>query len=244
VASEGYHSVLDDLIESRTARLQADEPVDAEEVVRRHPEYADRLRRRLPALRILADFGGSSLREIEGVDSALPGAGRGVRGDFRFVREIGRGGMGVVYEAQQISLDRRVALKVFPLAAAMDSEQLQRFQLEAHAAVCLHHTTFVPVQAVDCEGGVPFYAMQFIEGRSLGRQPQECWRSERRPSSCDHETPAHRRLGARKPRILVRPTGSAPSQWRNAPSSPPPPVAGPDFCTQTIMSYFILPAST
>ena len=77
--------------------------------------------------------------------------------------------MGVVYEAEQISLGRRVALKVLPFAAAIDAKQLQRFQLEAQAAACLHHTNIVPVHAVGCERGVPFYAMQFIEGRSLAQ---------------------------------------------------------------------------
>ncbi len=77
--------------------------------------------------------------------------------------------MGVVYEAEQVSLDRRVALKVLPMAAAMDAKQFQRFQLEAQAAACLHHTNIVPVHAVGCERGVQFYAMQFIEGRSLAQ---------------------------------------------------------------------------
>ncbi len=90
-------------------------------------------------------------------------------GDYRILREVGRGGMGVVYEAEQVSLGRRVALKVLPLAAAMDAKQLQRFQLEAHAAACLHHSNIVPVHTVGCERGVPFYAMQFIEGRSLAQ---------------------------------------------------------------------------
>jgi serine/threonine-protein kinase len=75
--------------------------------------------------------------------------------------------MGVVYEAQQISLNRRVALKVLPMAAAADPRQLQRFQLEAQAAACLHHTHLVPVHAVGSERGVPYYAMQYIEGHSL-----------------------------------------------------------------------------
>jgi serine/threonine protein kinase len=86
--------------------------------------------------------------------------------------------MGVVYEAEQISLGRRVALKVLPLAAAMDPKQMQRFQLEAHAAACLHHTSIVPVHAVGCERGVPFYAMQFIEGRSLAQLLAELRRLE------------------------------------------------------------------
>src|SRR5436305_10137512 len=77
--------------------------------------------------------------------------------------------MGVVYEAIQLSLGRRVALKVLPFAAALDAKQLQRFKTEAHAAAQLHHTNIVPVYAVGCEQGTHFYAMQLIEGRSLDR---------------------------------------------------------------------------
>jgi tetratricopeptide (TPR) repeat protein/serine/threonine protein kinase len=88
-------------------------------------------------------------------------------GDFRILREVGRGGMGIVYEAEQMSLKRRVALKVLPFAGAMDSRQLQRFKNESLAAAQLHHTNIVPVHYVGCERGIHFYAMQFIEGHSL-----------------------------------------------------------------------------
>ena len=88
-------------------------------------------------------------------------------GDFSIVREIGRGGMGVVYEAVQLSLGRRVALKVLPFAAALDARQLQRFKNEAQAAAQLHHTNIVPVYAVGCERGTHYYAMQLIEGQNL-----------------------------------------------------------------------------
>src|SRR4029077_14426425 len=88
-------------------------------------------------------------------------------GDFRIVRELARGGMGVVYEAVQLSLARRVALKVLPFAATLDARHLQRFKTEAQAAALLHHTNIVPVYAVGCERGVHFYAMQLIEGQSL-----------------------------------------------------------------------------
>ncbi|HTK74011.1 MAG TPA: protein kinase, partial [Gemmataceae bacterium] len=88
-------------------------------------------------------------------------------GDFQLLREIGRGGMGVVYEAIQLSLGRRVALKVLPFAATMDAKQLQRFKNEARAAASLHHEHIVPVYGVGCERGVHYYAMQLIEGRSL-----------------------------------------------------------------------------
>jgi serine/threonine protein kinase/tetratricopeptide (TPR) repeat protein len=88
-------------------------------------------------------------------------------GDFRIVREVGRGGMGVVYEAEQLSLGRRVALKVLPFAAALDGKQLQRFKTEAQAAAQLHHTNIVPVFAVGADRGVHYYAMQFIDGQTL-----------------------------------------------------------------------------
>lgn len=91
----------------------------------------------------------------------------GLLGDFRLLRELGRGGMGVVYEAEQISLRRRVALKILPFVSALDNRQLQRFKTEAMAAAQLHHTNIVPVYAVGSERGVHFYAMQLIEGRSL-----------------------------------------------------------------------------
>jgi serine/threonine protein kinase len=75
--------------------------------------------------------------------------------------------MGVVYEAVQVSLRRRVALKTLPLAATLDPKQLQRFRNEAKAAAGLHHEHIVPVYAVGCERGVHYYAMQFIDGVTL-----------------------------------------------------------------------------
>ena len=99
-------------------------------------------------------------------DSAII-AELGQLGDYRLLCEIGRGGMGVVYEAEQISLRRRVALKILPFAGGVDARQLQRFRNEAEAAAHLHHSHIVPVFAVGSERGVHFYAMQFIEGQSL-----------------------------------------------------------------------------
>ncbi|HEY1065570.1 MAG TPA: serine/threonine-protein kinase, partial [Pirellulales bacterium] len=88
-------------------------------------------------------------------------------GDYKVIREIGRGGMGVVYEAEQISLGRRVALKVLPFAAVLDDRQIRRFKNEAQAAAQLHHPHIVPVFAVGCDRGTHYYAMQFIEGRTI-----------------------------------------------------------------------------
>src|SRR5439155_2263371 len=124
----------------------------------------------------------SSESESGPIPAASPPGGAttelGQLGDFRLLREIGRGGMGVVYEAEQISLRRRVALKVLPFAAAIDPRQLQRFQNEALAAAHLRHEHVVPVHAVGCERGVHYYAMQFIEGHSLAELIKELRRLE------------------------------------------------------------------
>src|SRR6266446_5082326 len=105
--------------------------------------------------------------------SSRPVSELGQLGDYQLIREVGRGGMGIVFEAHQISLNRRVALKVLPFAAALDPKQLQRFKNEAQAAANLHHNYIVPVYAVGHERGVHYYAMQYIEGQSLATMIRE-----------------------------------------------------------------------
>jgi WD40 repeat protein/serine/threonine protein kinase len=160
---------LEDLIAEVTDRLQNGDAVDLSVILADHPGHADTLRRILPTIEIMAQFASSAASPSPG--AAPSGLARvpaiGVLGDFRVLREVGRGGMGIVYEAIQISLNRRVALKVLPFAAGMDPRQLLRFQNEAQAAAGLHHTNIVPVFSVGCERGVHYYAMQFIAGQSL-----------------------------------------------------------------------------
>jgi serine/threonine protein kinase/WD40 repeat protein len=137
-------------------------------------------------------------------------------GDFRLVREVGRGGMGVVYEAEQISLRRRVALKVLSMAGGLDARQLQRFRTEAQAAAGLHHTNIAPVYAVGCERGVHYYAMQFIDGPSLAQViaalrgqarlvPGSRNRRAASPSTDDRPDPTtvYRRLDQLEPALAV-----------------------------------------
>jgi WD40 repeat protein/serine/threonine protein kinase len=137
-----------------------------EEFARRYPELADELREILPALVLMEKV------KAPGVaPTAQPVAGSAPPlrqlGDYQILREIGRGGMGVVYEAAQISLGRHVALKVLPAHALLDPRHLARFQREARSAARLHHTNIVPVFGVGETDGLHYYVMQFIQGLGL-----------------------------------------------------------------------------
>jgi WD40 repeat protein/serine/threonine protein kinase len=141
--------------------LEAGRPVPTARILDEHPAIADRLRTCLAGLELLD--GGTAPRA--GGDTA--GGGRPQIGGYSIVREIGRGGMGIVYEAIQESQGRSVALKVIPLAAALDSRQLLRFKIEVEAATRLHHPRIVPVLEFGCSGGVHFYTMPLVAGESL-----------------------------------------------------------------------------
>jgi serine/threonine protein kinase len=169
-------SLLADLVDEITQRLNAGEPVTLEEYTAEHPQFADTLERLWDALTLV--------RQPGVTDGGLPldenTQPRGQLGDFRIVHEIGRGGMGVVYEAEQISLGRRVALKVVPFAAMLDRQQLARFKNEARAAATLDHPNIVAIYSVGVERGVHYYAMQLIEGQSLAQVVEQlCCQSGR-----------------------------------------------------------------
>src|SRR5262249_18860545 len=162
-------------------RLESGERVDLSAITKVHPEQAEELRRIFPTIQKMASFGQAFAHTAAAVKPASPSHtkdGLGRLGDFFLRREVGRGGMGVVYEAQQISLQRRVALKILPLAAALDPRAHQRFLLEARAAACLHHNHIVPVYAVGSERGVPYYAMQYIDGCTLAQILQDLRRRD------------------------------------------------------------------
>jgi eukaryotic-like serine/threonine-protein kinase len=155
-------SLVGRIADEFTQRLNRGESPDVAEYAERYPEIRDVLVEALGVLRLVRS---PDLNPGELLSPAPEAAGR--LGDFRLLREVGRGGMGVVYEAEQISLGRRVALKVLPFASALDARQRQRFENEARSAAQLHHSNIVPVYAVGSERGVHYYAMQFIDGRTL-----------------------------------------------------------------------------
>jgi serine/threonine protein kinase len=164
-APDSVESLLGQILDEFLERQGRGEQPDVEEYAERYPLLATVLRQMLPALRLMQGPAGDLAAAAD--LSAPPGYVPGYLGDYHLLREVGRGGMGVVYEAEQVSLSRKVALKVLPFAAAMDPKQLQRFKNEAQAAAQLHHQHIVPVYGVGCERGVHYYAMQYIEGHTL-----------------------------------------------------------------------------
>jgi serine/threonine protein kinase/Flp pilus assembly protein TadD len=156
------------ILEKYLEELERGAQPHPDELVAEHPDVAEPLRACLASLNFLHEAAANVGVAGSPAEIATPGSAvLGQLGDYRIIREIGRGGMGVVYEAEQISLGRRVALKVLPFAAALDARQLQRFKHEAQAAAHLHHTNIVPVLSVGIERGVHYYAMQYIEGQPL-----------------------------------------------------------------------------
>ena len=160
---------FDQLICRITADLESSNSVAIDEYLREYPQYADRVNALFPTLQALAELGRQpSTNEPIGIPTPTKRLG-----DFEILEEIGRGGMGVVYEAVQVSLQRRVALKVLPFATVLDQQQLRRFKDEAQIAARLNHPHIVPVYAVGSDRGVHFYAMQFIEGRNVAEMIQD-----------------------------------------------------------------------
>jgi len=158
------------LSEEFLERIRRGEAVTPEEYAQKHPDLADEILTLFPALLMmeeLADETSDRTGSIAGEAGTIAGATAGRLGEFRLLREVGRGGMGVVYEAEQESLGRRVALKVLPTGALTDVKQIRRFEREARSAARLHHTNIVPIFGVGEHEGTHYYVMQFIQGQGL-----------------------------------------------------------------------------
>lgn len=159
--------------------LEAGKKPDRQALLAEFPEIADEVRECLAGLDFICEvadeFRSSDESDSGGArdDSEEPPCGLEPSiarfGDYQIVRQLGRGGMGVVYEAEQISLRRRVAVKVLPFAAVLDPRHVQRFKNEAQAAAALDHPNIVRIYAVGCERGVHYYAMQYVVGQTLAQ---------------------------------------------------------------------------
>jgi serine/threonine protein kinase/Flp pilus assembly protein TadD len=205
--------LMGQLVDEFLERLDRREEPDVEEYCGRYPELAGVLRQMLPALAVLGRSAGAGEASASG-RLGEPLEPEGLLGDYRMVREIGRGGMGIVYEAVQVSLGRHVALKVLPFAATLDPRQLQRFKNEAHAAAQLHHSNIVPVYGVGHERGVHYYAMQYIDGQTLAAT-----------IACLRQATGQDRPGNSSRPSLSEVGSPGPA---TAPYTPAPPVAGDD----------------
>jgi len=168
LTADGERNPLEELAEEFIRRQRRGERVTIDEFAKQHPDLAGEIRDLFPALALMERIGEDS---VDSLTSPAAPAGNFKTperlGDFRLLREIGRGGMGVVYEAEQESLGRRVAVKVIHPSRLVDPRWLQRFEREARAAAALHHTNIVPVFGVGEEAGFHYYVMQNIQGQGL-----------------------------------------------------------------------------
>jgi serine/threonine protein kinase/WD40 repeat protein len=162
---------VEQLAEEFLARYRRGERPPLSEYTSAHPELADLIREYFPAMVLMEELGSAA---GDYTLAPLGDSGHGGRGkipeqlgEYRILKEMGRGGMGIVYEAVQETLGRHVALKVLPCHALLSQTQQERFRREARAAARLHHTNIVPVFGVGEHAGIHYYAMQFIQGQTL-----------------------------------------------------------------------------
>lgn len=190
-----------------TQRLRAGELPSIEEYCRRLPEHVRLLRSVLAT--VLATERASGHHEAVARAESTATASiimPQTAGDFQLLREIGRGGMGVVYEALQKSLKRRVALKVVNQLISGSEKQLRRFRREAESAARLHHSNIVPVYGFGEDQGLQFYAMQLIEGATLAEVLDGL---RERDSACQPTDTRALRVKAAVRRLLTAATPSA-----------------------------------
>jgi serine/threonine protein kinase len=166
MASNAERNPIDALAEEFAARYRRGERPPLTEYTRKYPHLAAEIQELFPALVVMEQLKpADESADLDFSDGKQPDR----IGDYRVLRKVGRGGMGIVYEAEQVSLGRHVALKVVPVTEFSDPVYLERFRREARAAARLHHTNIVPVFGVGESEGALFYAMQFIHGEGLDR---------------------------------------------------------------------------
>jgi len=147
-------------------RLRLGQRPSIEDYAAQHPDLAAEIRDLFPTIAVTERLKARQARSSDGRATLGPAQLERL-GDFRLIREIGRGGMGVVFEAEQESLGRRVAVKVLPRQVLLDEKHLKRFEREARIAANLHHTNIVEVFGVGEQDGFHYYVMQYIRGAGL-----------------------------------------------------------------------------
>jgi hypothetical protein len=165
---------LNEIIAAYLEAVDAGREPDRQELLRRHPDLAAELEAFFAdrdAFDRLAPPGPAGTPTLAPSEQSAPAPGAKVRyfGDYELLEEIARGGMGVVYKARQVSLNRLVALKMILAGQFAGEDEVKRFRTEAEAAAQLDHPNIVPIYEVGEHEGNHYYAMQFVDGPSLAR---------------------------------------------------------------------------
>ena len=223
--------IVERLAEEFAERYRRGERPAVSEYAERYPDHAAQIRDLFPALVMMEQVApGSESEDLAGFGWARQG--RAARhpvqiGDYRILRELGRGGMGIVYEAEQMLLGRRVALKVLPRQVFSDASVQERFRREARSVARLHHTNIVPVFQVGQEGDFAFYAMQLIQGQGLNQVIEEIRRLREPalpPRALGAEIPASDSRFKRKPEGETAPITDLLMSGRLIAAGPRPPA--------------------
>jgi serine/threonine protein kinase/Flp pilus assembly protein TadD len=234
--------LLQGIVADYLERLGAGRAEDRQALLVNHPEFAADLEEYFSMVDRVNGVT-APLRQAASAEEAAAAADQvaeiGQLGDFRILREVARGGMGIVYEAEQVSLRRRVALKLLPFASSLDERQLQRFKHEAQAAGQLHHSNIVPVYWVGSERGVHFYAMQFIDGQSLAALIRDLrqWAGKKaepnEPPGTGQPLAQELASGGWEPAPRLAGAAAAPYRNRSAPSQDSTPATAPAAARST-----------
>ncbi len=201
--------LLNRLADEFAERYRRGERPSLQEYIDRHPELADDIREFFPAM-VEMEQAKEDREEVTEPPASGPLPPLERLGDYRIIREIGRGGMGVVYEAEQVSLGRHVALKVLPKQLLVDARTKQRFEREAKAAARLHHTNIVPVFGVGEHEGLALLRDAVHPGLGARRGPGGIeTAAARREGGQQQSAHVRRRAARRRAGTSPRPTWRA-----------------------------------
>jgi len=160
--------LLDKIVEEFASRIRGGESLSVDDFVKRYPALESQLRLLLPTTLMLEQPTVFALEQKKAITEDFP-----ILQEYRFIRELGRGGMGIVYEAEHLTLGRSVAVKILPSHLLSQDKARERFQREAKAAARMHHSNIVPVFEVGTVGKTSYYSMQLIQGETLANRIKE-----------------------------------------------------------------------
>jgi len=160
---------LEEIVEQFTAEIRSGQTPDVQQYTEQYPAHSEELTDLLSSVAMIEGLKNyspnSSVPDQHLIDIDVPE----FLGEYRIVREIGRGGMGIVFEAVHETLGRRVAIKVMTVGGISSTKHLERFHREAVSAATLHHTNIAGVFGAGEDNGLHFYVMEYIDGHSISQ---------------------------------------------------------------------------